>query len=338
MNYPGIPNTPAERLAWLFFFGHAYNPKYPNLQNIDEGRVALMDGSEEDARQLVQSFQELDVNVSRLVAAFHGRELDPDGSVGPATMGVMAFRRCAMPDYAPPPTASFHYEDPDLQAAVESYQRFAEAGYVGGTGSWPKGCDPQHKDVHSVVVGIDTSNASTYQKGIMDDVLRYVEETEAEIGQSVRHVRDGSFSKPQHEVKFQFIAGGVIGFAYFPDPNTCNQTVTARIDNSFDARLPVLAELLTHEYKGHSDGLEHSRGGVMNPSIGSPTERATWKGDPHEKTKTKYFGGVAIPTTTPPTTPPTIPPTVPGDPWAGSVVTVQLPGKPPRRFLPALEV
>lgn len=333
-----IPNTPAERLAWLYQFGHAWNTKFPNLQNLDAGRVALMDGSEEDARQLIQSFQELDINVSRLVQAFHGRDLVADGDVGPATIDVMAFRRCAMPDYAPPPTASFHYPDPDLQAAVESYQRYAEAGYVGGTGSWPRGCDPDHKDVHSVVVAIDTSKASSFQKGIIDDVLRYVEETEAEIGQSVRHVRDGTFSKPQHDVKFQYIAGGVIGFAYFPNPNTCNQTVTARIDNSFDARLPVLAELLTHEYKGHSDGLEHSRGGIMNPSIGSPTARASWKGDPHDKTKTRYFGGVAIPTTTPTPVPGPTPTPVPGDPWAGSSVIVQLPGKSPRRFVPAIEV
>jgi hypothetical protein len=334
------PKTPAERLAWLYQFGHAWNPRFPNLQNLDAGRVAKMDGSEEDARQLVQSFQELDENVERLVAAFHGRPYIPDGDVGPATAGVMSYRRCSMPDFAPPPTASFHYADPELQAAVESYQRFAAAGYVGGSGSWPKGCDPQHKDVHSVVVGIDTSNASAFQKGIMADVLRYVEETEAEMGQSVRHVLDGSFAKPQHEVRFQYIAGGVIGFAYFPQPDTCNQSVTARIDNSFDARLPVLAELLTHEYKGHSDGLEHSRGGIMNPSIGSPTARATWKGDPHERTKARYFGGVAIPGTTPPTppTPPTIPPTVPGDPWAGVVLTATAPGKPSARFIRAREV
>jgi hypothetical protein len=241
-----------------------------------------------------------------------------------------------MPDFAPPPGASFHDDDPDLQGAVESYQRFAEAGYVGGSGSWPKGCDPNAPNVHSVIVGINTSAASSEQKAIIDEVLKMVEETEAEIGQSVRHVRDGSVSRPQHDVRFQFISGGVIGFAYFPDPNTCNQVVTARIDNSFNARATVLAELLTHEYKGHSDGLEHSRGGIMNPSIGSPTVRASWKGDPHESTKTRYFGGVAIPTAPGPTDPPPPPPT--GDEWAGASILVQRPGKSPRRFIPALEV
>jgi hypothetical protein len=141
-----------------------------------------------------------------------------------------------------------------------------------------------------------------------------VEETEAEFGQHVRHILNGDPKTCEHDVRFQYIAGGVIGFAYFPNPNNCNQVVTARIDNSFDARTTVLAELLTHEYKGHSDGLEHSRGGIMNPSIGSPTVRATWKGDPHESTKRRYFGGLPVPTTPTTTTPPPgpIPPTPTG--------------------------
>jgi hypothetical protein len=285
--------------------GRAWHPapEFANLHNLDEGRIAKMDGTEADAKLLVRSLQLSDIHYDDLVALFYkGRQPDYDGEVGPATRDLLKIARCAIPDFAPPTDARFHYDDPELQAAVESYQRFKEA-YTGGSGSWPKGCDPDHKDVHSVVVRIDTSNASSHQKGIMDDVLRYVEETEAEIGQHVRHVVNGTYDSPQHDVKFQFIAGGVIGFAYFPRPDSCNQTVTARIDNSFNASLPVLAELLTHEYKGHSDGLEHSRGGIMNPSIGSPSRRASWIDDPHEKTKTRYFGGEPIPMPGPPPTP-----------------------------------
>lgn len=298
------PKTPSERLVWAYQFGHAWNPAFPSLQNLDEAAVAKMDGSERDAKDMLASWQSLDANVNRLVESFHGRELIPDGDIGPASEGVMKMRRCAMPDYAPPPHASFFYEDEGLQRAVESYQRFAAAKT--GSGSWPVGCDPERKDVHSVVVGIDISNASSFQKGIMSDVLKYVEETEAEIGQAVRHVLSGA-SSPQHDVRFQFIAGGVIGFAYFPEPNECRQTVTARIDNSFDARLPVLAELLTHEYKGHSDGAEHTNGGIMNPSIGSPTTRATWIGDPSFSRKKKWFGGEPLSPVNPPPGPP-VPP------------------------------
>lgn len=295
--------TPTDRLLWAYRFGHAWNPAYPNLLNLDEAAVAKMDGSEADAHSLIASWQSLDANVNRLVNAFHRRELVPDGDIGPASEAVMGFSRCAIPDYAPPPHASFHYDNPELQKAVESQQRYAEAT---GSGSWPVGCDPQNPKVHSVVVGIDTSNASSSQKSIMADVLKYVEETEAEIGQSVRHVLSGAVS-PQHDVKFQNIPGSVIGFAYFPDPNTCRQTVVARIDNSFNARLAVLAELLTHEYKGHSDGLQHTNGGIMNPSIGSPTARASWKNDPSFRRKKAFFGGEPISPPVPPA-PPAHPP------------------------------
>jgi hypothetical protein len=290
--------TNSQILVEAYLRGAAWRPglEFQNLLNLNQASVAKMDGNEADAKLLIRSYQMADINYETLVRAYHARFPDYSGSIGPATKRLANLARCPIPDFAPPPGASFDYGDAELNAAVESYQRYAEAGYIGGSGSWPRGCDKDPSvdpNWHSVVVRIDVTNASTHQKGIMSEVLKMVEQTEAEIGQHVRHVP--THSNPQHDVKFQFIAGGVIGFAYFPDPNNCNQTVTARIDNSFDARPTVLAELLTHEYKGHSDGLEHTRGGIMNPSIGSPTTRSSWIGDNHESTKRRYFGGVAIP-------------------------------------------
>jgi hypothetical protein len=309
-------------LVEAYLTGHAWNPdpEYANLRNLDPGRVAMMDGSEADAKLLVRSRQLSDSNYDLLVQSYLKRFPDYDGGIGPATQALVSLPRCAMPDYAPPPGASFHYDNPELQAAVISYQEFAE--YKGGSGSWPKGCDPEWPNVHSVRVCLNDSAASSSQKTILDDVLRYVEETEAEMGQHVRHIRNGDPKQAEHDVRFQNIPGGVIGFAYFPSPNNCNQNVTARIDNTFNARLAVLAELLTHEYKGHSDGLEHTRGGIMNPSIGSPTTRATWISDPHQSTKTRYFGGVPVgpPVTTTTTRNPNDPPQ--------PTLTIQLPIQP----------
>lgn len=300
----------AALLKSLYNYGHFWNPSNQDGLNVDTSSLKKLTLVDRVAKDAVASWQGFDANFDALAFILHLRAIIADGDVGPVTVAMSHMRRCAMPDYAPPPTASFQYDNPDLQRAVESYQRYAEAGYVGGSGSWPKGCDATKPNVHSVVVGINISNASSSQKTILDDVLRYVEETEAEIGQSVRHVRDGSVARPQHDVKFESIPGSVIGYAYFPDPNECNQTVTARIDNGFNASLPVLAELLTHEYKGHSDGLEHTRGGIMNPSIGSPTKRASWIGDASQSVKYRYFGGIAIPggPVDPPPTPPPTPP------------------------------
>lgn len=301
-------------LQSLYNYGHFWNPGLPDTLNVDASNVGKLTLSDRVAKEALGSWQSFDANFDAISFLMNLRAII-DGEfqdVGPVTAAMASAKRCAIPDYAPPPNASFHYDDPGLQSAVESYQRYAESGYLGGSGSWPRGCDPLNPTVHSVVVAIDTSNASQHQKFIINDVLRMVEITEAEIGQSVRHVFDGSVQNPQHSVKFENISGSTIGYAYFPDPDNCNQTVRARIDNTFNANKYVLAELLTHEYKGHSDGLQHTRGGIMNPSIGSPSAQSTWRGDPSERVKVRYFGGIAIPSGTTTTMPPgTIPPIPP---------------------------
>lgn len=300
-----IPHTATERLLFAFRFGHHWNPAYPHLAVLDEGRIRKMDGSETDARALIASYQALDANVARLVEAFHGRELQPDGIPGPATDTTMGLARCALPDYAPPPGASFDYGHADLNAAVRSYQEFAEAKaeqYVGGSGSWPKGCDPDRKDVHSVRVSILTAAASATQKGYIREATALVEKCEAEMGQSVRHIFDGDPKQAEHDVRFEYIAGGVIGYNYFPKPNTCQQVVIGRIDNSFNPGVVTFANLLEHEYKGHGDGAEHTNGGIMNPSI-ITINPLSWKGDKHESTKRRWFGGIAVPPVTPPVPP-----------------------------------
>jgi hypothetical protein len=286
--------------------GHAWNLAYPNLQNLDLAAVEKMDGTEQDARDLVASRQASDLNADYLVNRFHNRPIQYDGDIGPATLVLVDIPRCPLPDHAPPPHASFDYGDEDLNGAVRSYQEFAE--YVGGTGSWPKGCDPDYPNVHSVVTFFDDRNASASQKAVLTEALKYTEACEAEIGQHLRHVRPpATFANPQHHVTFGPIPGSVIGFNYFPTPNQCRQTVQGKIDSTFGASAITLANLLTHEYKGHGDGLQHTRGGIMNPSI-ITINPLSWIGDPHEKTKKRYFGGVPVPTTDSPPPPPPPPP------------------------------
>lgn len=303
--------TNVDRLLYAYAAGHHWNPAFPSLRNLDAAAVRKMDGSERDAKDLLGSWQAFDGNVAKLVAAFHKRDLQPDGEPGPATDAVMRMARCPMPDYAPPPDASFDYGHEELNAAVRSYQEYkANAAYVGGTGSWPKGCDPNVPNFHSARANVMLGGASAHQKATWDECRKMVEACMAEYGHSIRHVMEGDPKNAEHDVRFQSIAGSVIGFAYFPTPNTCQQTVAARIDNTFNPRATILAELYVHEYQGHSIGLEHTRGGIMNPSIGSPTMPPSWKGTPSESTVRRYFGGVALPPVTPPD-PPT-PPT--GDP------------------------
>lgn len=335
------PKTPLDRLLWALQFGHAWNrdPKYANLRNLDHGRVLMMTGDEADAKLLLASWQDFEPNVERLVAALHGRQLEPDGEVGPATEIAMSIKRCAMPDFAPPPGAELSmdtYDVPELLGAVESYQRYADykndgkdyvgrdgswhgsygepvpanAGeYVGGSGSWRNsptelGCDPLRRDVHSKTCNVIQSGFSSHQRGLMAEILKALERCEAEQGMALRHILDGDPAKANHDLRGQNIPGNVIGFNYFPRENSCQLGLVGRIDNSFNASKYALAELYTHEKDGHGDGAEHrnrtsSKKSIMHPAIGNPNDWPTWRGDAHEDSKRRWFGGVPVPGSTP---------------------------------------
>lgn len=289
-----MPNTMSEALQWLHRFGHNYNKQYQNSFGIDETSVKKMLGTESDAKDMIKSFQESDLNVALEFERRNRREHEPDGELDPVTMAVMEFPRCAMPDFAPPPGARFSTGDTDLDGAIASQQIWGEEQErIGatGTGSWPVGCDPQFPNVHSVVVQMDTSGASAAQKEKLQEILKFTIACEAEIGQHVRVVLDQAVTpRAHHKVTYGPIPGSTIGFAYFPTPNSCNQTVTAKIDSTFNVSAITAANLHTHEWKGHSDGLNHTRGGIMNPSI-ITFDPLSWLKDNSFPVKKRYFGG-----------------------------------------------
>lgn len=301
--------TDQELLIEAYQRGAAWNPAYPSLANLDLGRIALMDGSERDAKDLIASRQQSDANMELLVRAFHaGRELQPDGDIGPATRALVEIPRCPIPDFAPPPGASFHYDDPGLQRAVETQQQHAEAT---GSGSWPApGCDGGTAH-HSIVVRIDPANMPSTIKAYHVQALAEVSKAYAEIGIAVRYVLDSS-SKCQIAKRFQGIPGGVIGWNEFPPSGTCNATIDGRLDTGYAPGNWLLwANLECHE-TGHGVGLQHTRGSIMNPSI-LLVDPLTWVGTPSYSTLARYFGGKPIAgTPTPPPGPGPTPPSAPG--------------------------
>jgi hypothetical protein len=286
---------------FLWNTGHFWNASKPDLLNVTHDDLDKLELDHKLIQLATQSWQEIDANFDVLAFVHHLRGIIADGDIGPVTSQMMYVPRCPMPDHAPPEGAAFDYGSEDLNEAVASYQRWAA---LKGSGSWPS-CDPERPGVHSVRVSVLTAGFSGHQKQLMRQVLKMVEDCEAEMGQSVRHILDGDPAKAEHDVRGEYIAGGTIGYAYFPQPNTCNQVVKARIDNSYNASQYMLARLYVHEYKGHSDGLQHTRGGLMNASIMQSNSPPSWKGDPHESTKRRYFGGEPLnPTPTPTPVPP----------------------------------
>lgn len=281
-----------DALIEAYLRGSAWNPdpEFANLLNLDLGRVQAMDGTEADAKLLLRSRQLSDINYDTLVRAYHQREPEYDGGFGAATEALINLPRCPLPDNPPPPNARFHYDDPDLQAAVESMQ--AAAAQPAFVGSYWRGCDPQNPGVHSLVIGIDVTRAPKNYLANQDKILEARRKCAAEIGVSVRYViNPSSMSGLQQYQVFSPGRGSVIGTNYFPQSNSCGKIPNGFLNSNYDpSNWELHANLGVHEGEGHGFGFNHTRGGIMNASI-VLVSPVSWKGDPGWSQVIRYYPG-----------------------------------------------
>lgn len=287
--------TTQDRLVYAYRYGHHYNPDFPSLANLDRGRLAAMDGSERDAKDLITSWQSFDAAVDTIAASWGQKTLERE-QVGPVSAFVQdGVRRCGMMDFAPPEGAVIDFGDSALDRAAESYRlwkaekRVAEAT---GTGSWPvPGCDPDAPSgVHSIRVRINPSGAPAGVAAYMTTALVSVVKAYAEIGLLVRYIIGASGDCEIAKI-FSSLRGSTIGMNEFPRPNTCQQTIKGWLDTGYSPKERVWAGLELHE-TGHGVGEEHTRGGPMNPSILDLP--VTWIGTPSYASLARSFGGQPI--------------------------------------------
>lgn len=286
--------TEQQFIKFLYDTGHFWS--HANGLNVGLADLDALTLSDQVAKDAVASWQSFDINFSTLAGLFYGRDINPDGDVGPVTEFMAGLRRCAMPDFAPPENAQFHYDDPDLQGAVESMQRFNAEGFA-GSGSFPiPGCDQLRKNranEHSIVINANVTNASAEVLENWDAITLAIRKWAAEKGLSVRYVKGGP-RESTHYFEFAFLPGSTIGINYFPQGSTCNQVVYGKVDSGFRSSVLGHANLWGHEQVGHGIGLNHTRGGYMNPSL-IIIDPFTLVGDPTEKTWDRYFDGKPIP-------------------------------------------
>jgi hypothetical protein len=219
--------------------------------------------------------------INWFTAVEHGRSIRPDGDVGPATIRMIdtlenpdnqMFNRCPIPDVAPPENASFHYDDDDVQIAVESYQLCWEDGK------------------HIVYIGVDSSTMPSHVKGdVWEAMKKNNQDACAGVGLIVRYQEKG---KPSDiNLRWKYLAGSTIGLAQFPS-GSCTDEVFHYMDPGYRSSTKMLSVLHIHEC-GHNWKLGHTRGGIMNPSIINVP--MSWKSpDPSWRTMAKFFGGVSV--------------------------------------------
>ena len=265
-------------IRWLWRYGHFANKRFANPLNVKESDLKFLRITDRVVQDAAASIQSLDLQAELLVHKHHdGRALQIDGDIGPATKELLTKPRCGCPDY----------------------RRDDEAT---GSGPWPvPGCDPMRKNrakEHSIRINVNTAGmpySLDYWKSFIGRTVRCA----AEFGLSARYILDGDPSKAEIAVTFASLADdgsgipedAVIGRNYFPQRGTYNQTIKGWITTRWNPSSIILHSCLwMHEQLGHGAGFEHTRGGIMNPSI-LPIDPLTWRGDPHESRARDWYGG-----------------------------------------------
>lgn len=302
--------TYAQMLQFAYRYGHQWNPDFPNLANLKKADLAKLTENDRLAKDLVHSWQTFDYNVILQSLYFGHGEPEAEGKIGPATEMVVAYNRCPLPDFPPPPGATFDTGIPGLNKAITTQQEAAKEFAVGQAfvGSYWKGCNPKHPDIHSLRVGYRTSRAPSVWVANRDKILAAQIAAAAEIGISVEYFLDPApdvEAEMEELIIFEGLAGSVIGWNEFPPSNSCAR-IDGRLDSGYNpSNWLTHANLGVHEHIGHGIGLNHTRGGIMNPSI-ITIDPLTYKGDPAWSQITRYYPAVPLPTQ-PPTNPPSDP-------------------------------
>lgn len=295
---------------YLWRFGYAFAPSVLAIKDLTGGHDGPID-SEGNLVEPPEDFLELEADdaarteMLRLAQEWraeeyqqaaleaYGRGTTIDGKPGPATYAMMEMPRCGCPDYAPP--------------------RAEGDGAIGAIGSGPwKGCHGvgefhaahwQYQNEPPAHMLKDAGDGET----VFTKVLRKVRQVNAKKGLLCYYSGPGVIEEfhPKDmksiQSKVSWTRGaGWIGLAIVGSGRlTCVNEIWVRYDNrwasSYDIENLILGLVLLklHE-QAHNEGLGHTRGGIMNPTLGLRTN-PSWEGDVAEKWQRTQFGGVPVP-------------------------------------------
>lgn len=278
--------------------------RFGYLPGVSYSDVERLDRSSADTRNAVEKLQLF--YDSNSVGA-------PDGIIGPKTLAAMAQPRCMHPDFADHELAKMacsagasaapeipladSSEAHDLNTVAEALGLgFEEACLLAaaharleaiGQGSWPMPCQKE-----GVMYTYDTSAAPRSvdtERLIRENVAAY----NAVGVKLVEHLPSHTGHSANIRISWRPLQGSVIGLAEFNN-QSCSDSVFCYLDPDFHPSHAMVAELLCHEL-GHNMNLQHTRGGIMNPTIVQISSFDGWKpSDPSYPVLTRFFGGEPI--------------------------------------------
>jgi len=249
-------------LKFLWDTGHFSNPRYGITNGLKEDELKLLNLTDTSVVCAIESLQSFDANMELLALKHHKRSAMFDGDIGPATLELMRLPRCGAPDYALKDLAT-------------------------GSGSWPSGCGG--KEGHSIKIDVNISTMPAhYGNGVWERIKAKNKEAYGAIGLDIEYVTHGEIS--QVDLRWKVLVGSTIGLAEF-NSRSCGDNVFQYIDPGYKAAFDYLVALHMHE-TGHNCNLQHTRGGIMNPSIlRVPLD---WTNDVSYSTLKRFFGGEPI--------------------------------------------
>lgn len=211
-----------------------------------------------------------------------------DGIVGERTWSFLNRSRCQVPDFFDDPEL---FEDPQVEALYS---------ISAGSGSWPTEC---HES--GIKVYIDTTNAPSFID--VDKIFANSQRAYGQVG--VKLVRHPTSAGAHIRQSWRVLAGSTIGLAQF-NSRSCSSSVFNYRDPGYKGSERTQFNLDLHEL-GHNHNLNHTSGGIMNPSI--LDTRPDWVvfgsngsieyQDVSYPTLVRFFGGKPIPGPSPPSPP-----------------------------------
>lgn len=214
----------------------------------------------------IDSYQDLLIeHLDPLCLKHHSRPARLGTGMGPATQELFELPRCGCCDYG--------------EAVLPAV----------GKGSWPR-CH-NIGEFHAATVRVDKRGIPSFLEPVFEQVWDRVVASYEALG--LRWIRT---EDDDANIDFTFVSRsrGWIGLAIVGQGETCGSHIWCRYLSTYKPRDVVgeWATLIMHEL-GHNASLQHTRGGIMSPSIINGLT-ATWKGDPSESILKRQYGGEPI--------------------------------------------